>query len=158
VSYGARDTNAAPTREMAADIGPLGIRVNAGRRLREIDTAILSPGTDKIVETIPLRRLGAPEEVAKATCHGGARNVSEDGSTICVRSKSPTSPAPNCLPRRSSQRERSRAHQRRPTCLGADWLVIDLAKFYRVQGSKLAQACARSRIQSASEHVDSLSF
>jgi NAD(P)-dependent dehydrogenase (short-subunit alcohol dehydrogenase family) len=56
---------AALTREMAADMGPLGIRVNAIAP-GEIDTAILSPGTDKIVETIPLRRLGSPEEVAKA--------------------------------------------------------------------------------------------
>jgi NAD(P)-dependent dehydrogenase (short-subunit alcohol dehydrogenase family) len=53
------------TREMAADMGPLGIRVNAIAP-GEIDTAILSPGTEKIVEAIPLRRLGAPEEVAKA--------------------------------------------------------------------------------------------
>jgi NAD(P)-dependent dehydrogenase (short-subunit alcohol dehydrogenase family) len=53
------------TREMAADFGPLGVRVNAIAP-GEIDTAILSPGTEKIVETIPLRRLGAPEEVAKA--------------------------------------------------------------------------------------------
>ncbi len=52
------------TREMAADFGPLGVRVNAIAP-GEIDTAILSPGTDKIVETIPLRRLGLPEEVAK---------------------------------------------------------------------------------------------
>jgi NAD(P)-dependent dehydrogenase (short-subunit alcohol dehydrogenase family) len=53
------------TREMAADFGPLGVRVNAIAP-GEIDTAILSPGTDKIVETIPLRRLGQPSEVAKA--------------------------------------------------------------------------------------------
>jgi NAD(P)-dependent dehydrogenase (short-subunit alcohol dehydrogenase family) len=53
------------TREMAADFGPLGIRVNAISP-GEIDTAILSPGTDKIVAQIPLRRLGTPEEVAKA--------------------------------------------------------------------------------------------
>ena len=53
------------TREMAADFGPWGVRVNAIAP-GEIDTAILSPGTDKIVETIPLRRLGAPAEVAKA--------------------------------------------------------------------------------------------
>ncbi len=53
------------TREMAADFGPRGIRVNAISP-GEIDTAILSPGTDKIVEQLPLRRLGTPEEVAKA--------------------------------------------------------------------------------------------
>jgi NAD(P)-dependent dehydrogenase (short-subunit alcohol dehydrogenase family) len=53
------------TREMAADFGPLGVRVNAIAP-GEIDTAILSPGTEKMVETIPLRRLGQPEEVAKA--------------------------------------------------------------------------------------------
>ena len=56
---------AALTREMAADFGPLGIRVNAIAP-GEIDTAILSPGTKKLVESIPLRRLGLPEEVAKA--------------------------------------------------------------------------------------------
>jgi NAD(P)-dependent dehydrogenase (short-subunit alcohol dehydrogenase family) len=56
---------AALTREMADDFGPLGVRVNAIAP-GEIDTAILSPGTDKIVKTIPLRRLGLPEEVAKA--------------------------------------------------------------------------------------------
>ena len=52
------------TREMAADFGPLGIRVNAIAP-GEIDTSILSPGTEKLVEEIPLRRLGSPEEVAK---------------------------------------------------------------------------------------------
>lgn len=53
------------TREMAADFGPHGIRVNAISP-GEIDTSILSPGTEKLVEEIPLRRLGKPEEVAKA--------------------------------------------------------------------------------------------
>lgn len=52
------------TREMAHDFGPLNVRVNAIAP-GEIDTAILSPGTDKIVAQIPLRRLGTPEEVAK---------------------------------------------------------------------------------------------
>jgi len=56
---------AALTREMAADFGPLGVRVNAIAP-GEIDTAILSPGTEKLMETVPLRRLGLPEEVAKA--------------------------------------------------------------------------------------------
>ena len=54
---------AALTREMASDFGPLGVRVNAIAP-GEIDTAILSPGTEKIVETLPLRRLGQPSEVA----------------------------------------------------------------------------------------------
>ncbi|HWK38115.1 MAG TPA: SDR family oxidoreductase [Hyphomicrobium sp.] len=57
---------AALTREMAADFGPRGIRVNSISP-GEIDTAILSPGTGKIVEEqIPMHRLGSPEEVARA--------------------------------------------------------------------------------------------
>jgi NAD(P)-dependent dehydrogenase (short-subunit alcohol dehydrogenase family) len=52
------------TREMAFDFGRLGIRVNAIAP-GEIDTAILSPGTEKIVEQIPMHRLGTPDEVAK---------------------------------------------------------------------------------------------
>ena len=56
---------AALTREMAADFGPLGVRVNAISP-GEIDTAILSPGTEKIVATLPMKRLGRTEEVAKA--------------------------------------------------------------------------------------------
>ena len=56
---------AALTREMASDFGPLEVRVNAISP-GEIDTAILSPGTEKIVEQIPMKRLGLPEEVAKA--------------------------------------------------------------------------------------------
>ncbi len=55
---------AALTREMAHDFGPRGIRVNAIAP-GEIETAILSAGTDKLVQQIPLRRLGKPEEVAR---------------------------------------------------------------------------------------------
>jgi len=55
---------AALTREMAADFGRVGVRVNAIAP-GEIDTAILSPGTEKIVEQIPMHRLGTPDEVAK---------------------------------------------------------------------------------------------
>ncbi|MDH3668677.1 MAG: SDR family oxidoreductase [Paracoccaceae bacterium] len=55
---------AALTREMAHDFGPHGIRVNAIAP-GEIETAILSPGTQKLVEQIPLRRLGQPDEVAR---------------------------------------------------------------------------------------------
>src|SRR5262245_60313505 len=52
------------TREMASDFGRLGIRLNAIAP-GEIDTAILSPGTEKIVEQIPMHRLGTTDEVAK---------------------------------------------------------------------------------------------
>ena len=55
---------AALTREMASDFGRLDIRVNAIAP-GEIDTSILSPGTEKIVEQIPMHRLGTPDEVAK---------------------------------------------------------------------------------------------
>ncbi|GLS23457.1 oxidoreductase [Labrys miyagiensis] len=55
---------AALTREMASDFAPRGIRVNAIAP-GEIDTSILSPGTEKIVAQIPMRRLGTPDEVAK---------------------------------------------------------------------------------------------
>lgn len=55
---------AALTREMAHDFGPLGVRVNAIAP-GEIETEILSPGTEKLAEAIPLRRLGKPEEVAR---------------------------------------------------------------------------------------------
>jgi NAD(P)-dependent dehydrogenase (short-subunit alcohol dehydrogenase family) len=51
------------TREMAADFGPLGVRVNAIAP-GEIDTAILSPGTEDLAQALPLRRLGQPSEVA----------------------------------------------------------------------------------------------
>ncbi len=55
---------AALTREMAHDFGPLGVRVNAIAP-GEVETSILSPGTEKIVEGLPLRRLGQPSEVAE---------------------------------------------------------------------------------------------
>ena len=55
---------AALTREMANDLGRYGVRVNAVSP-GEIDTAILSPGTEEIVQReIPMRRLGKPNEVA----------------------------------------------------------------------------------------------
>ncbi len=56
---------AALTREMAHDFGPLGVRVNAIAP-GEVETSILSPGTEKIVERLPLQRLGQPKEVADA--------------------------------------------------------------------------------------------
>ncbi|MBV8927110.1 MAG: SDR family oxidoreductase [Bradyrhizobium sp.] len=56
---------AALTREMAYDFGRVGVRVNAIAP-GEIDTSILSPGTEKIVEQqIPMHRLGTPDEVAR---------------------------------------------------------------------------------------------
>lgn len=55
---------AALTREMAADLGVLGIRVNAIAP-GEIETAMIGPQYKALADQIPLRRLGTPEEVAK---------------------------------------------------------------------------------------------
>jgi NAD(P)-dependent dehydrogenase (short-subunit alcohol dehydrogenase family) len=66
------------TREMAHDFGPLGVRVNAIAP-GEVETSILSPGTDRIVKTLPLRRLGQPVEVAEVIhflCSDAASYVS----------------------------------------------------------------------------------
>jgi NAD(P)-dependent dehydrogenase (short-subunit alcohol dehydrogenase family) len=53
------------TRELAHEFGPFGIRVNAISP-GEIETSILSPGTNEIVERqIPMRRLGDSSEVAE---------------------------------------------------------------------------------------------
>jgi NAD(P)-dependent dehydrogenase (short-subunit alcohol dehydrogenase family) len=65
------------TRELAADLAHLGVRVNAVCP-GEINTAILSPGTEALVERIPMRRLGSPEEVAAAIlylCSPGASYI-----------------------------------------------------------------------------------
>ena len=51
------------TREMANDFGPLGVRVNSVAP-GEVETDILSEGTEKIVRVLPLRRLGQTKEVA----------------------------------------------------------------------------------------------
>ncbi len=72
------------TREMAADFGPHGIRVNAIAP-GEIDTAILSPGTEKMLDNIPLRRLGTTAEVAETIfflCSNSASYVT--GSEIHI--------------------------------------------------------------------------
>ncbi len=55
---------AALTREMAKDFGPQGVRVNAVAP-GEVKTDILSEGTDELVEDLPLRRLGQPNEIAE---------------------------------------------------------------------------------------------
>ena len=68
------------TRELAADLAHLGIRANAVCP-GEINTAILSPGTEELVERIPMKRLGSPDEVAGASC-------------TCAARAPPTSPAP----------------------------------------------------------------
>ena len=65
------------TREMAADFGPHGVRVNAIAP-GEIRTAMVSAGTDELAATMPLRRIGEPEEVAEAVlflCSGRSSYV-----------------------------------------------------------------------------------
>ncbi len=51
------------TREMASDLGPWGIWVNSIAP-GEIDISILSPGMEKLTETLPLKQIGTPQEVA----------------------------------------------------------------------------------------------
>ena len=80
------------TREMANDFGPRGIRVNAIAP-GEIDTAILSPGTEKIVAQIPLR----PARHARRGGQDHLRAVHGD-LVLCDRRRNP--------------------HQRRPARLG----------------------------------------
>jgi NAD(P)-dependent dehydrogenase (short-subunit alcohol dehydrogenase family) len=56
---------AALTRELAHEFGPFGVRANAIAP-GEIETSILSPGTEEIVERqIPMGRLGDPQEIAE---------------------------------------------------------------------------------------------
>lgn len=66
------------TREQAFDFGRFGVRANA-LAPGEIDTSILSPGTDQIVERqIPMHRLGDPVEVARTIlflCSGEASYI-----------------------------------------------------------------------------------
>lgn len=51
------------TREMAAEFAELDVRVNAVAP-GEIETVMLSPGTDSLIPRIPLKRLGKPRDVA----------------------------------------------------------------------------------------------
>ena len=53
------------TREMAYDFGTLGVRVNAIAP-GEVETEMLSKGTDQIIAGLPLGRIGQPSEVADA--------------------------------------------------------------------------------------------
>jgi len=63
------------TREMAAEMAQLGIRVNAVAP-GEIETAMLSPETEALLPRIPLHRLGQPEEVAKTIFYLGSEESS----------------------------------------------------------------------------------
>lgn len=53
------------TRELAAEMGEAGVRVNAVAP-GEIETEMLSPETEVLIPRIPLHRLGSPEDVAAA--------------------------------------------------------------------------------------------
>jgi NAD(P)-dependent dehydrogenase (short-subunit alcohol dehydrogenase family) len=73
------------TREMAHDFAPHGIRVNAIAP-GEIRTDILSPETEaQLAPTIPMRRIGTPDEVAKVIfflCSDGASYVTGEEMQI----------------------------------------------------------------------------
>lgn len=53
------------TRELAYELGDTGVRVNSIAP-GEIETSILSPGTEEVVRTeVPMGRMGSPKEVAE---------------------------------------------------------------------------------------------
>ncbi|MEM9277626.1 MAG: SDR family oxidoreductase [Pseudomonadota bacterium] len=64
------------TRELAFELGDTGIRVNSVAP-GEIETAILSPGTDEVVKAeVPMQRLGSPREVAEVVFFLASSNSS----------------------------------------------------------------------------------
>ena len=72
------------TREMAYDFGPLGVRVNSVAP-GEVETDIISIGTDQIVSNLPLRRIGQPEDVANGIFFLCSSNSSYmNGSEISI--------------------------------------------------------------------------
>lgn len=72
------------TREMAAELAQLGIRVNAVAP-GEIETAMLSPETEVLLPRIPLNRLGQPDEVAKCIYYlAGEESAYVTGTEIFV--------------------------------------------------------------------------
>ena len=68
----------AMTQSLAAEWGKYNIKVNAIAP-GEVETSILSPGTNEIVDALPLQRLGQPSEVASAIyflCSGQSSYIS----------------------------------------------------------------------------------
>ncbi|MDT7951219.1 MAG: SDR family oxidoreductase [Acetobacteraceae bacterium] len=79
VAYAASKAGlAALTRELAHEFGPRGVRANAIAP-GEIQTSILSPGTDELVANeVPMGRLGEPREVAETIhflCSGASSYI-----------------------------------------------------------------------------------
>jgi len=73
------------TRELAFELGGTGVRVNSVAP-GEIETAILSPGTDQVVQSdVPMRRMGSPNEVAEVVYFLASDNASYvNGSDIPI--------------------------------------------------------------------------
>lgn len=64
------------TRELAFELGDTGVRVNSVAP-GEIETSILSPGTEEVVRTeVPMGRLGSPKEVAEVVYFLASSNAS----------------------------------------------------------------------------------
>ncbi len=64
------------TRELAYELGDTGVRVNSVAP-GEIETSILSPGTEEVVRTeVPMGRLGSPKEVAEVVYFLASSNSS----------------------------------------------------------------------------------
>ena len=115
------------TREMAADFGPLGVRVNAISP-GEIDTAILSPGTEKIVGADP----AAPPRHARRGRQGDLFPLHRQ---------------------RVLRQRRRTAHQRRPACL--ETLSPTGRPLRKEEQAALREFCAGSRIAFHSPRIKS---
>ena len=113
------------TREMASDFGRVGVRVNAIAP-GEIDTSILSPGTEKIVDQqIPMHRLGTPDEVAKIIY------------VLCTDTSVLTSTAPRSTSTAASTSRPGDALQGDDPCHGAS---------LRAQADRLTSTCGRNGV------------
>ena len=77
------------TRHLAAELGPIGIRVNCTAPSQThspmLDSALSKEGQEKLAETVPLRRLGTTEEQAEVIYFLCSRASSYiNGATIDV--------------------------------------------------------------------------
>jgi NAD(P)-dependent dehydrogenase (short-subunit alcohol dehydrogenase family) len=78
------------TKEWADEFGPSGVRVNAVSPgpTRTEGTAVMGDGLDQLAQTLPLRRVGRPKEIAAASgCPTSAAGTTPPGATRAAVSR-----------------------------------------------------------------------